>query len=375
MNGINEILKLMGYYPAVNILPRIIIAIIVLLAGHFLRHVFVKIIVKLLLSITKKTKTEIDDMLVISFEKPAKVLISGLAVYAALLILPLPITVHAFINFLLRLFFIIIVFWFLFRAADIVIYLLEKFINKTEKKANPALMGLFGKTLKILIVTFEIFILISMFGYDISGIVAGFGLGGLAISLAAKDAAANLLGSITIMIDKTYSIGDWIQTEKVEGIVEEIGFRSTKIRTFSNSVVSVPNSIMSNEPVINWSKMGKRRASFRLNIPLNTPSEKIKQLTARIREMLVNDPDILNDNIVVNFESFGEGTLVILITFFTKTTAYQTYLNVVENANLKILGIFEELGVPIAVPSRRIVMENQHNEVNQQVENYDYKQI
>lgn len=375
MNGINEILKLMGYYPAVNILPRIIIAIIVLLAGHLLRHVFVKIIVKLLLSITKKTKTEIDDMLVISFEKPAKVLISGLAVYAALLILPLPITVQAFINFLLRLFFIIIVFWFLLRAADIIIYLLEKFINKTEKKANPALMGLFGKTLKILIVTFEIFILISMFGYDISGIVAGFGLGGLAISLAAKDAAANLLGSITIMIDKTYSIGDWIQTEKVEGIVEEIGFRSTKIRTFSNSVVSVPNSIMSNEPVVNWSKMGKRRASFRLNIPLNTPSEKIKQLTARIREMLVNDPDILNDNIVVNFESFGEGTLVILITFFTKTTAYQTYLNVVENTNLKILGIFEELGVPIAVPSRRIIMENQHNEVNQQVENYDYKQI
>lgn len=370
---INKLLEQIGFYS--YLLPRIVIAIIVLLLGHLLRHVFVKIIVKLLLCITKKTKTEIDDMLVHSIEKPAMVLISGLSVWTALFILSLPLTVQAFINFLLRLFFIIIVFWFLYRASDVLIYMLERFFNRTEKKANPALMGLFGKTIKILIVTLEIFTILSMFGYDISGIVAGFGLGGLAISLAAKDAAANLLGSITIMIDKTYSIGDWIQTDQVEGIVEEIGFRSTKIRNFSNSVVSVPNSIMSNDPVINWSKMGKRRVLFRLNIPLNTPSEKIRQLTSRIRDMLSADPDILHDNIVVNFESFGEGTLVILINFYTKTTVYQTYLNVVENANLKILSIFEELGVPITVPAQRVVMENHDNAVIQGSKDYEYKQI
>ena len=93
----------------------------------------------------------------------------------------------------------------------------------------------------------EIFTIINILGFgdDISGIIAGFGLGGLAISLAAKDAAANFLGSITIMIDKTYSVGEWIATEKVEGTVEEIGFRSTKIRTFSDTLVSIPNSIMS----------------------------------------------------------------------------------------------------------------------------------
>jgi MscS family membrane protein len=339
------------------VILRIILALLFIFLGFILSRIFAKYIIKLLLKLAARTQNNLDDILINAIEKPAKVLIIGLSIWAAINTFNIPVLLQGFLIRILRTFFIVIVFWFLYRSADCIVWVLEHYINKKDQKITPILNGVFRKSLKFIIVVLEVFMIIKEWGYDISGLIAGVGIGGLALSLAAKDAASNLLGSITIMTDKTYSIGDWIQAGDVEGFVEEIGFRSTKIRTFANSLISVPNSIMSNEPVTNWSKMGKRRVSFNLHIPLDTPADKINSIIARIKEMLLNHDDINQDFFVVSLNGFGEATLQVLIYYFTKSTAYVDYLKVNSEVNLKILEFFEEAGIPI-IPPRSLVVQN-----------------
>ncbi|HHU90582.1 MAG TPA: mechanosensitive ion channel family protein [Clostridiaceae bacterium] len=355
---LNDLISTIGFYVHLEpIILRIIVALLIIVLGFILSQVFAKYIIKLLIKITSRTKSNIDDVLINALGKPAKVLIIGLSFWAAIRIFIIPVMLQGFLSRVLRTFIIAVVFWFIYRAADGIVDMLSNYINKKDQKITPVLNGVFRKSLKFIIIVLEVFMIIKEWGYDISGLIAGLGIGGLAFSLAAKDAASNLLGSITIMTDKTYSIGDYIQTGSVEGIVEEIGFRSTKVRTFENSLISVPNSIMSNEPVTNWSKRGKRRVIFNLDIPLDIPADKINSVIARIKDMLINRDDVNQDFFVVSLNGFGEATLQILIYYFTKTTDYVDYLNVTSEVNLKILEFFEEAGIPI-IPPRSMVIQN-----------------
>ncbi len=357
----DNLLTFINKYISINpILLSILIALSFVLIGFLFRHIIVRGIIKVLLKLAKKTKTNLDELLISALEKPALAFISGFSIWCALNVLPLPSTFQPFLIRILRSFFIIIVFWFFYRSSDSIVWIFEGYINKANKKSIPVLIGILRKTLKMIIIVLEVFMIIKKWGYDVSGLVAGLGVGGLAFSLAAKDAASNFLGSITIMSDKTYNIGDWVETEKIEGTVEEIGFRSTKIRTFSDALISVPNSIMSNEPVTNWSKMGKRRVNYTLHIPLNTPTEKIIILTSKLKEMLTTHDDINKDFIVVNLTGFGEATLKIMIYYFTKTTSWKTYLSVTEDVNFKVIKIFDEIGV-IIIPPHRMIVENTKN--------------
>ena len=353
-----DLFTAISYYIRVEpLILRMIFAVLIIVLGFIFSNIFTKYIIKLLKKIAERTKSNIDDIMINALDKPAKVLIIGLGFWAAINLFALPVILLGFLTRVLRTFIIAVFFWFLYRSSDGMVGIFAQYVNKKDQKITPVLNGVFRKSLKFIIILLEIFMIIKEWGYDISGLVAGLGIGGLAFSLAAKDAASNLLGSITIMTDKTYSVGDWIQSGDIEGTVEEIGFRSTKIRTFANSLISVPNSIMSNEPVTNWSKMGKRRVSFNLNIPLDTPAEKINSLLTRIKEMLVNRDDINKDLIVVNLNGFGEASLQVLIYYFTKSTSYVDYLKVTEDVNLKIIKLFEEAGVPI-IPPRSMTVQN-----------------
>lgn len=361
-NNLSEYDKLLDFlssYLSVNIvIVRILLAFAVLFFGFLLRHFFIKVVLRILLKLTKKTKTTFDEMLVNAFEKPARTFLTGFIIWCSLNV-ALHFPKSVFLLSVLKIFFLLMVFWFLYRATDSVIYFIEHFFNRTEKKINPAVIGLLSKSLKVTIVLLEIFSIIDLLGYDVSGIVAGLGLGGLAISLAAKDAAANLIGSITIMLDKTYSLGDWIETSSTQGTVEEIGFRSTRIRTFHDSLVSIPNSIMSNEPITNWSKRGKRRVLYNLYIPLDTPTDKVETLLSKIKELLTNSEEVNQESMIaVNMEGFDNDSLRIIVYYFTKTTSYATYLEVTEKINLDILKIFGEMNIPLTVPAQRLITDD-----------------
>ena len=138
-----------------------------------------------------------------------------------------------------------------------------------------------------------------MLGINLNGLVAGLGLGSVVITLAAQDTAKNIFGGLVIFLDKPFIVGDWIEVQDYEGTVEDITFRSTRVRTFENSLVNIPNAVISNESIINWSRMERRRNKVNLCLELDTPLEKVQIIQDRIKEMLKQHDDVIDETIIV----------------------------------------------------------------------------
>jgi MscS family membrane protein len=158
-------------------------------------------------------------------------------------------------------------------------------------------------------------------------------------------------------MEKPFVINDWVQTPSVEGIVEDISFRSTRFRTFKQALVTVPNSTLANEPITNWSQMGKRRLDFYIGLTYNTTRDKMEKVVERIDKMLHEHPGIYTDQRMVYFEKFNESSLDIIVYCFTQTTIWSEYMAVREDINLKIMQIAEEENVSMAFPTRSLFME------------------
>ena len=158
-------------------------------------------------------------------------------------------------------------------------------------------------------------------------------------------------------MEKPFVIGDWIAASGVEGTVEDISFRSTKIRLFSQSLVIIPNSMLAGGAITNYSRMGKRRINFYLGLTYNTPENKVKSCVERIKQMLMQHEGIHPETILVYFENFNDSSLDIIIYCFTNTTVWSEYLEVKQDINLKIMSILEEEGVSMAFPTRSIYLE------------------
>ena len=188
--------------------------------------------------------------------------------------------------------------------------------------------------------------------------MASLGLVGMAFALAAKDTAANLFGSLVIFTDRPFKIGDWIQTPQVEGTVENIGIRSTRVRAFTQALISVPNATIANSPITNWSKMGRRRIKTRLGLTYSTTKEQMQNILEGLRAMLKNHPDIHDDTIMVRFDEFGDSSLSIFCYFFTTTTNWAKFLETKEDVNFKIMEIVEKNGSSFAFPSQSIYVES-----------------
>ena len=213
---------------------------------------------------------------------------------------------------------------------------------------DQILIDFLMKVVKVVVVALAALMIAQQWGFDVEGFIAGLGLGGLAFALAAKDAVANIFGGIVIITDKPFSVGDWIYTPSVEGIVEEMNFRSTKIRTFAQALVTVPNSTIANEPITNWSRMGKRRITFNLGVVYGTPRERLQRCIDAIRDMLENHPAIHKETIFVHLDEFGESSLNISFTFHHYHQVGSD-LAVKEEINFRILKILEEEQVQVAL--------------------------
>lgn len=226
-----------------------------------------------------------------------------------------------------------------------------------NKKIDSILIPFFSKILRLLVIAMAFVVIASRWGYDINGFIAGLGLGGLAFALAAKDLLANIFSGIVIIIDKPFGIGDWVKTGDVEGAVEDISFRSIRIRQFDESVVTIPNAGLINSPIVNFSRRTMRRISFYLAVKYNTPSDKLKNCITRIERMLVAHKGIDNKTIFVRLNSFGQQGLTIFVYCFTATAVWAEYLKINEEVHFEIMKILESEGVKIALPSQSVYLE------------------
>ncbi|EGO64977.1 mechanosensitive ion channel family protein [Acetonema longum] len=229
-----------------------------------------------------------------------------------------------------------------------------------NKKIDSILIPFFSKILRLLVIAMAFVVVASRWGYDINGFIAGLGLGGLAFALAAKDLLANIFSGVVIITDKPFSIGDWVKTGDVEGTVEDISFRSIRIRQFDASVVTIPNAGLINSPIINFSRRTLRRISFNLEVRYDTSSDKLKNCITRIEKMLLDHKGIDNKTIFVRLNSFGQHGLTILIYCFTATAVWGEYLKINEEVHFEIMKILEDEGVKIALPSQSVYLETRN---------------
>ncbi len=319
---------------------------------------FSGMLVKLIFWLLKKTGLHTDDEanLFNAFETPLRILLVFLGVYLALRYSQLPARYDAIMIRFLRSLLVLSLAWGLCRLAGSQRFLSGEMIQKLN--ISSILIPFLSKVSRFIIIALAIVLIAHEWGYDVNGFIAGLGLGGLAFALAAKDALANVFGGIIIVMEKPFVINDWVQTPSVEGIVEEISFRSTRFRTFEQALVTVPNSTLANEPITNCSRMDKRKLSFYISLSYNSSREQMEKVVSRIDQLLHDHDGIDPDDILVRFEKFSESSLDILVNCFTKTTAFSKYVAVREELNLKIMQIVEEEGVSMAFPTRSLFMEN-----------------
>lgn len=226
-----------------------------------------------------------------------------------------------------------------------------------NREVDKILIPFLSKVIRVVVLSLAFVAIASTWEYDVNGFIAGLGLGGLAFALAAKDLLANIFSGIVIITDKPFSIGDWIKTSEVEGTIEDINFRSTRIRTFDQALVTVPNSNLVNAPIINFTKRPMRRLTFQIGVTYSTSSDKIKRCLAEIEKVLRNHPGIDQKTIFVKFDSFGDSALQLFLYCFTKTIVWEEYLNIKQDINLKIMEVLETEGVSFAFPSTSVYIE------------------
>lgn len=333
------------------------IAIGIFLLFLLFRKIFTKYIFKFLIKVASKRNGKFVPHVLLSFEKPFQWLFVIIGFYFSIKYYPYLNHLNPMFLKIIKSAIIFVISWGLFHLSSTSSQLFRTINEKTQIHIDEILIPFLSRTLQFVIAAISLTVILQVFDYNISGLITGLGIGGLAISLAARDALANLFGGIIIITEKPFTIGDWIKTPSVEGTVEDISFRSTKVRTFAQALVTVPNATLSNEPITNWSKMGKRQITFHLSLAYDTPKEKIEHVVQKIRDLLRNHPEIHQETIFVNVESYTDFGFDVLLYFFTKTTNWGEYLNVREEINLKILEILEEAEVEIAMPAQILYTE------------------
>jgi MscS family membrane protein len=194
-------------------------------------------------------------------------------------------------------------------------------------------------------------------GFPAYSVLAGLGVGGLAVALAARDSLANLLGSMLIMIEKPFRVGHYVRVSGTEGTVEDVGFRSTRIRTLDNSLISIPNNAVVNATVENLTLRAMRRQRFFIQVTYDTPRAKIEALVAEIKQLIGDHPLTNKTNFHVRFNNFGESSLNILVYFYFMVTDYAAELEAREEMLLRIMDLARELGINFAFPTRTLVIE------------------
>jgi len=335
----------------------IAIAIAIFFIAYFAKALLTKVILKNLRRFADKTKNEIDNRLINVMEPPIKfsIVILGFFLAERWLNIEKFQTVASLIENTLISF---VLFWVLFRAVNQFSYIFAKFSSKFGKNLSSDVENFIVSFLKVIILIIGAMSILDGWGINVGAFVASLGLVGMAFALAAKDTAANLFGSLVIFTDKPFKKGDWILTPDVEGTIERIGIRSTKVRTFAQALVSVPNAVIANSAITNWSRMGKRRIKMRLGLTYSTNTKQMQDILTELREMLKNHPDVHKDTIMVHFDEFQDSSLSLFCYFFTNTTVWAKYLSVREDINLKIMKIVEQNGAGFAFPSQSIYVES-----------------
>ena len=352
----NELNKIITYFEGFTLetIIDIIIAIGIIVIFKIFSTGIANIVTKILRKKMKKTERKKSAMY-----NTTKKLVNLIGIYIAILFLKRPLLISAVVFGYITKIFKVLVIYSIARiiAESITMDTFRKFSNNDEDEGD-GISTFVVKIIRGLVYIIATFIAILELGYDLSGLVTGLGISSVVITLAAQNLAKDLLGGFVIFTDKPFKVGDWIQFGDYEGTVEDITYRSTRLRTFENSIVNIPNSIIANESLINCSKIEKRRYKINLGLTLETPLNKVKTVEEKIKTMLKEKEDVMDDSIIVKFDKITDNTINLLIYAFTDSVDYGSFLKQKEEINFKIMQILESENVELAYDTKTIYMKN-----------------
>lgn len=353
-----EIIDILQYQVLGNPLSTWLSALGIFLVFIILRYRLIQLLVLFFKKMAHRTKTTLDDKIVDVLERPLQLAVVFIGLYLSLSIFKMTKTLQITITHMISSLFIFLGVWIAYRALIIFSENLVTLSRHFHSELGESLVKLIITVLKALVVVIGAITLFNEWGFNVTGFLASLGLVGMAFALAAKDTASNLFGSLVIFSDRPFNIGDWIKTPEVEGTIEEIGIRSTRVRTFAQALVSVPNGTLANSAILNWSRMGKRRIKMTIGLTYSTTSAQMQKILEEMRELLQNDPDIHPQTIYIHFTDFQESALGIFCYFFTHTTNWGEYMAVRERINLAFMQIVEQNGASFAFPSQSLYIES-----------------
>jgi len=337
-------------------LANFALAIVVFLFVLLLRKLFTQIILAFLQKLTKYTKTYYDDKIVSALKAPLRFafIVMGLHLFFILIFKDTEV-IRNILNTLV----VYTLFWAILAITEALRGLIYNATEKVNEDLSKEMGNFILTIIKIIIGGIGSGAMLQVWGINVTALIASLGLGGLAFALAAKDTAANLFGSFALLADKSIHIGEWIKVGDVEGTVEDIGMRTTKIRSFGKSLITVPNQMVANTPIENFSRRGVRRIKMNIGLTYGTNSQQITNIVEEIKYMLHNHKGISDqETLLVNFESFGDSALNIFIYTFTSTANWAQYLDTREDVHFQIMKIVEKNGSSFAFPSQSIYVES-----------------
>ncbi|BCD62690.1 MscS family membrane protein [Nitratiruptor sp. YY08-26] len=319
------------------------------------RRVFTFIVLRVVHKLAKLTTTTFDDKLLKVIEGPLKFAFIIVGLYFAFIVMDIE---NAIFNKTIQSLILFEIFWIFYNMVQVLDETIYKFAKRFGRELYREIGAFFIKTLKIFILAIGLVSILQVWDINVSAFLASLGLGGLAFALAAKDTAANLFGGLSILADRALKIDDWIKVGDVEGTVEDIGLRTTKVRTFEKSLVTVPNQMIANNPIENFSRRNIRRIKMRIGLVYSTTHEQMQAIVEDLRNMLKSHPGIAkNATLLVNFDEFEDSSLSIFIYCFTNTADWAKYLEIREDVNLKIMEIVSKHGSDFAFPSESLYIE------------------
>ena len=288
--------------------------------------------------------------------RPIGLLMQGVVWYYGIKWIALPPILLDSLVIGLKAFTIVAAVWTAFRLIELIAYLAARRAAATASRFDDIIVPMVARSLKFIAVCIGILTFAQVFDLPVFGIVGGLGIGGMALAFAAQDAVSNFFGSVTVLFDRPFEVGDWIVTDGVEGTVETVGFRSTRVRTFHNSLITLPNSKLTTASVDNMGRRQYRRFSTKLGVTYDTTPEQIEAFCEGIRELLRQHPYTRKDYFEVHVNEFTDSSLNMLLYCFFECSDWSIELRERHRLILDILRLAKELHVEFAFPTRTLHM-------------------
>ena len=326
------------------------IAALFLVGALLLRRVVTNIIFHQLKKLAAKTETTLDDKLFPAMEAPVAAFIMLAGIFSALKVLKFSEVNDRVIGYGSTVAFSLVLFWGLLRAFNTLLDHAHE-IAVERQMSVAAFMPWIKKTLVALFVVFGVLLTVQSLGYNVSTILQGLGLGGLAFALAAQDTIANLFGSIVVAIDQPFKLGETVRIGASTGSVEDIGLRSTKIRLVDKSLVIIPNKTVSSEAIVNLSRFTRRRVEQVLGLTYDTTPDQMEEVVREIRRLVEAEPEVDAAAVHVYFRDFKESSLDIWVVYEIRDADFAKHMALQQRLNLAFMRAVAARGLAFAFPT------------------------